>query len=61
VVEHTFNPSTPEDEAGGSRVPGQLEIHSKTLSQKKRVRERERDYSYHNQSLSRGSKDKKKT
>jgi hypothetical protein len=30
---HTCNPSTPEGEAGGLRVPGQPRLHTKTLSQ----------------------------
>jgi hypothetical protein len=33
-MEHTCNPITPEAEAGGSIVPGQLGLHSETLSQK---------------------------
>jgi hypothetical protein len=34
VVVHTYNPSNQEAEAGGSRVLGQPELHSETLSQK---------------------------
>jgi hypothetical protein len=34
MVVHTCNPSNKEAEIGGSRVPGQPELHSKTLSQK---------------------------
>jgi hypothetical protein len=43
---HTFNPSTPESEAGGPlssrpawstyQVPGQQRLHRKTLSKKKK-------------------------
>jgi hypothetical protein len=36
IVVHTCNPSSGETEAGGSLVQGQLELHSKTLTQKKK-------------------------
>jgi hypothetical protein len=40
VVLHTYNPSTQEAEAGGSRVPGQPRLHNETLStHRKRRRE----------------------
>jgi hypothetical protein len=40
MVVHAFNPSTWEAEAGGSRVPGQPELYSKTLSQKKKKKKK---------------------
>jgi hypothetical protein len=36
MVVRTYNPSMPEAEAGGIRVPGQLRLPSKTLSQKRK-------------------------
>jgi hypothetical protein len=36
-VLHTCNPSTWEAETGGFRVQGQPWLHSKTLSQKKKI------------------------
>jgi hypothetical protein len=47
VVEHTCNPNTQEAEAGGSRVQGQIRLHSLVSKQKRKkekwVRERERE------------------
>jgi hypothetical protein len=34
MVIHAYNPSTQETKAGGSHVPGQLEICRESLSQK---------------------------
>lgn len=35
MVVHTYKPSAGEDEAGGTQVQGQYELHSKIVSQKK--------------------------
>jgi hypothetical protein len=34
TVVHTCNPSTVKAEAGGTQVPGQSKLHTKTLPQK---------------------------
>jgi hypothetical protein len=39
-VVHACNPSTREDEAGGLRVQNEPGIHSETLTQEKRWKER---------------------
>jgi hypothetical protein len=36
MVVQASNPSTPEAEAGGPRIQGQPELHSKILSKKKK-------------------------
>jgi hypothetical protein len=36
MVVHTYNPSIGEAETGGLRVPGQIGLQSKILSQKKK-------------------------
>jgi hypothetical protein len=40
---YTCNSCIRQADAGGSRVPGQPELHSKTLIQKQRERERKRE------------------
>jgi hypothetical protein len=42
VLVYVCNPSTQEVETGGFQVQGQPELHSKTLSQGEREREREK-------------------
>jgi hypothetical protein len=32
MLVHAYNPSTPDDEAGGSQVPGQPELHTEPVS-----------------------------
>jgi hypothetical protein len=36
LMAHTYNPDIQKAEAGRSQVPGQSELHSKTLPQKKK-------------------------
>jgi hypothetical protein len=41
-IVHAFNPSIREDETGGLQVQGQSELHSETLSEKNRRKQKRR-------------------
>jgi hypothetical protein len=44
MVVHIYNPSTQETEAGGWKIQGQPGLHNKTLPQKIKEGEREKEH-----------------